>query len=105
MKRKMLKVGLVLLAMVGALSICLGAYTRDISGDGQKAILIALEYMISDGIPVSAGTDLDTSALALDASVDGLEAGLGTATTAAADGDAAGSAVAHLRGINKKLAV
>jgi hypothetical protein len=31
-------------------------------------------------------------------------AGVGTATTAAVDGDANGSAVAHLRGINKKLA-
>ena len=33
-----------------------------------------------------------------------LNTGLGTATTAAADGDANGSAIAHLRGINKKLA-
>ena len=80
------------------------AYTRDLSGDGQKALLVALEYLISDGISANAGTDLDTSALALDASVDGLEGGLGTATTAAVDGDAAGSVVAHLRGINKKLA-
>ena len=35
---------------------------------------------------------------------DDLNTATGTATTAAVDGDAAGSAVAHLRGINKKLA-
>ena len=35
---------------------------------------------------------------------DDLNTAFGTATTAAVDGDAAGSAVAHLRGINKKLA-
>ena len=101
MKRALLAGGLVVAVLVGSLW---AAYTADVSGDGQKALLVALEYMISDGITVNAGTDVDTSALALDASVDGLEAGLGTATTAAVDGDAAGSAVAHLRGINKKLA-
>jgi len=93
----------VALVLVGFIVLAFG-YTRDVSGDGLKAILVALEALIDDGISANAGTDLDTSALALDASVDGLEGGLGTATTAAVDGDAAGSAVAHLRGINKKLA-
>jgi len=108
MKKRILAI-----VVVGLLvSVCFGAYTRDVSRDLDWGILYALEYMIGTGIPVTssgtvtanAGTNLNTSALALDTSVDGLEGGLGTATTAAVDGDAAGSAVAHLRGINKKLA-
>ena len=102
--RRKVEVGLALLLGFLVAGVCVGAYTRDVSRDLDWGILYALEYFISDGILVNAGTDLNTSALALDASVDGLEGGLGTATTAAADGDAAGSVVAHLRGINKKLA-
>jgi len=101
MKRALLMGFLVAAALVGSVW---AAYTRDASGDGNVMITAAIEYLISNGVTVNAGTNLNTSALATNASVDGLEAGLGTATTAAADGDAAGSAVAHLRGINKKLA-
>ena len=36
---------LALLALVGVLVVCPG-YTRDVSGDGQKAILIALEALV-----------------------------------------------------------
>jgi hypothetical protein len=61
----------------------------------------ALTYAQVKALPAdSAGGD-DT---VLAGYVDGLEGGLGTATTAAVDGDTNGSAVAHLRGINKKLA-
>ena len=101
MKRALLMGFLVAAALVGSVW---AAYTRDASGDGNVMITAAIEYLISDGVTVNAGTNLNTSALATNASVDGLEAGLGTATTIAVDGDAAGSAVAHLRGINKKLA-
>jgi len=107
MKRTLLAVLLVAVLVGGVWA----AYERDITGVLRKdaatmteAVLKAIEYIIDNGVTVNAGTNLNTSALATNASVDGLEAGLGTATTVAVDGDAAGSAVAHLRGINKKLA-
>ena len=107
MKRTLLAVLLVAVLVGGVWA----AYERDITGVLRKdaatmteAVLKAIEYIIDNGVTVNAGTNLNTSALATNASVDGLEAGFGTATTVAVDGDAAGSAVAHLRGINKKLA-
>jgi len=71
------------------------------AGGGLKIDGSGTPLPVSGTLIVNIGT---AGTLALDASVDGLEGGLGTATTAAVDGDAAGSAVAHLRGINKKLA-
>ena len=65
------------------------AYSRDITGALRKdaatlteAVLKAIEYIIDNGVTVNAGTNMNTSALALDASVDGLEAALSKLTTA-----------------------
>jgi len=48
------KIGLVVLAMLGSLGVCLGAYTRDVTGDlrkdaatGIQACLVALEALIA----------------------------------------------------------
>jgi len=82
------------------------AYSRDITGVLRKdaatlteAVLKAIEYIIDNGVTVNAGTNLNTSALALDASVDGLEGATGTTTTAKADVDGNGAVIAHLRRI------
>lgn len=79
MKRALLVV-LLVAVLAGAVW---AAYARDITGALRKdaatlteAVLKAIEYIIDNGMTVNAGTNLDTSALALDASVDGLEASL-----------------------------
>jgi len=54
-------------------------------------------------VTANAGTNLDTSALALDASVDGLEGGLGAAADSVATQGGAGSVTAKLRLVTSQL--
>jgi len=77
--------GLGLLGIVT--SVAWAAYTRDPGGNEMRAVLVALEYLISDGVTTNAGTNLNTSALAteatataIDGHVDGLEAAAATLT-------------------------
>ena len=69
--------------------------------DGNGSTVAQLRRVTTDLAALSAKvTACDTGAVVGAVTC----AGVGTATTAAVDGDANGSAVAHLRGINKKLA-
>ena len=86
-----------------------GVHTEDAAhASGDKGVMTL--SVRTDTRAALAGTTGDYAPLQLTANGDlrtrddDLNTATGTATTAAVDGDAAGSAVAHLRGINKKLA-
>jgi len=87
-----------------ATATCLGVGgTTDTKADvdGNGSVVAQLRRVVTDLAALSAKiTACDTGAVVGAVTC----AGVGTATTAAVDGDANGSAVAHLRGINKKLA-
>jgi len=74
-----------------------------LAADGAVQVDVEFIAAITGAVTANAGTNLNTSALALDASVDGLEGGLGAAADAVATQGGEGSVSAKLRLVTSQL--